>query len=181
MLVHLLLNRLELLDYLAAERPPDPSDDRARVIQVLMRWRATMPPEGIDPDEVTACLDALGEYDRREVGRFWERARSSGATDDYDPRLTPEHVSLRRRFGRTLTRAANAVTVERTSERELALGDGRDTPVLILGEKPSLRRDADRLERELGGKFLGSDASPAYRAARARKWKQLALAAGSDL
>jgi hypothetical protein len=172
MIVELLLDRLATLDYLAADHGRDPRDDRAREIGVLMRWRATEVPAGLDRAEIDACLEMLQRLDRGAAKRFARTGRLDGSEDgitQLGTRLIEE------RFPAVITATRNAVTAARTSTDALDIGPR----VLLLGERPSLAADAQALRQELGERFLDPRFSPEYRAARVRKWRQFALRASA--
>jgi hypothetical protein len=173
MLVLLLLDKVETLRYLAAERPRDAADDRARMIAILMRWVATTRP-GSERDEVAELVEALRRHDAKEAERLRRPARVEKEQRRQAERADRRQLALQLKFGRLIARAQNLVTNERTSSRTLVV-DRATGRRIILGERAALQDEAARLEAELGARFLSPEASPSYRAARARKWKQHVL------
>jgi hypothetical protein len=165
MIAELLLDRLATLDYLAADHGRDPRDDRAREIEVLMRWLATGVPDGIDRSQVADCLEALRLLDHAD-----------GARHDNKRAETIEKATraIAKRFPAVIATARNTVTAARTTTRVLVLDDEAKT-TLLLGERARLLVEADALRAELGERFLDPHSSPEYRAARVRKWRQLAV------
>jgi hypothetical protein len=121
MLVLLLLDKLATLRYPAAERPPDATYDRARTIEILMRWQATQPPEGVDRGDVKQLLTALRRHDWREAERSRRRFRDEKQRKREHARAAAREDALRRRYGEILSRARNAVTAERTTTNRLIL------------------------------------------------------------
>jgi hypothetical protein len=165
MIAELLLDRLATLDYLAAGHGRDLRDDRAREIEVMMRWLAIGVPDGIDRAQVAGCLEALQLLDHADGTRHGhERAKL----------IKKATQAIAKQFPTVITAARNAVTASRTTTRVLVLEDPKKTR-LLLGEQARLMAEAEPLRLELGQRFLDPRASPEYRAVRARKWRQFAL------
>jgi hypothetical protein len=182
MIVLLLLHRQALLRHLAADRPPDPRDDRARMIEALMRLRGLMLlanrdlPDGSTIGEVEHCLRVLERLDSIAAGRFRAHLQAGGFGEGADDRTRAGMFLIHRNFPAVMKIASGAAVASRISPSFVALGDAPEALRFQVGEQSRLAADAQRLERELGARFLDPRATPSYRAARARKWKQAALA-----
>jgi hypothetical protein len=129
-------------------------------------------------DEEAALLHDLEQLDHRAAGHSPPlHARTTARLRVYEPdddAIAREWAEIRSRHAPTLANVLREITESLYSTEKVTLGAGKGATVFELGEQARLRRQAEQLRRELGVRFLNPASSIEYRAARVRKWIQLA-------
>ena len=173
MLVELLLLTLEEYEDVAADPVADRATERWRMIEILQRRRA----QGLT-EEDAALLHDLEQLDRRTARDAPVlHARSAAGVRVYEPddeETAREWAEIRRRHAPALKSVLREITESVYSTEKMTLGEGNGAMVLELGEQARLRTQAEQLRRQLGARFIHPASSMEYRAARVRKWRQLA-------
>ena len=175
MVVVLIDDALLYLEAIAEDVVRHPAVERRQMILVLQAMTAT---SRHDDERALRLLDVLVGLDAHVVKNWGPRY----ILDDrgvWQPASEPRKIATAwrgiqdaREYRPLITRLRNQIAYELSSERELVLGNGR---TIILGERPHHQALLDQLRRELGKRYLVPTATVAYRCARVRKWKQLAL------
>ena len=181
MVVKLLSYTLDSLDAEAANISLGLTSKVERMWQVLQRRVAFARNGGQAPptSEELACLKALSQFEEALTDHGGDHflaidghGRSIYANPT--PQIMSAFAAIQRRFPTLMANLARQVGAEIGSPETLKLG--RYAPPFRLGEAEHARAQAARLRQELGSKFLSPEASAGYRAARVRKWRQLACA-----
>jgi hypothetical protein len=174
MLVELLLLTLEEYEDAAADPVADRATERWRMIEVLRRRRV----QGLT-DDAAGLLHDLEQLDHRAARRPSPllQARTTARLRVYEPdddETARGWAEIRRRHAPVLQGVLREITESVYSTEKMTLGAGKGAAVFEVGEQARLRVEAERLSRELGARFLNPASSMEYRAARVRKWLQLA-------
>jgi hypothetical protein len=173
MLVELLLLTLDEYEDAAADPVADRATERWRMIEILRRRRA----QGLTEEEA-ALLRNLEQLDRRTARNGpLLHARTTARVRVYEPddqETAREWAEIRRRHAPVLESVLREVTESVYSTEKMTLGEGYGAAVIELGEQARLRTQAAQLRRQLGSRFIYPTSSMEYRAARVRKWIQLA-------
>jgi hypothetical protein len=171
MTVVLLEHTLFAWEAMAEERAMHPADERARMVVQLRSEIAGQK----DPDqELRRCLRALEQLDSVVEGQGGPTF-TIGMSGRVEP--VPESVTVTRawrgiqqRWPKLITRLRNQVARAMSTERTMPLTATSSIPA---GERQRYALAASALRKELGERFLDASTPMAYRAAQARKWKQL--------
>jgi hypothetical protein len=175
MAVALIDDALLYVEAIAEDRLRHPADERKHMIIVLQAMTAT---SYRDDESALRLLDALVQLDihvTRNGGPRFTLDRDGvwkPVSEQEEVATFWREIQAAREYRPLITRLRNQMAAELSSERKLELGNGHS---IILGERPRHQQVLDQLRRELGERYLAPRASLAYRCARVRKWKQLAL------
>jgi hypothetical protein len=174
MVVVLIDDALLYLEEIAEDQISHPAAERRRMILVLLAMTATSHREDEDALRLLDALVRLDEHVTRTGGTRYISGDGGTWKAAREPRpIAQVWRAIQRRYPNLITWVRNQVVNEHSSERTLALGNGR---TIILGEQPRHDQLRRQLRAELGPRYLAANATLEYRCARVRKWKEQAMA-----
>jgi hypothetical protein len=142
---------------------------------MLLILQATIMTSRRDDQDAQGLHDALLRLDQELTARGGPHYTLS-EQGKWAPAAEPRAIAdawqaIQHRFPDLTSRLRNQIVKQRTSQRTLALAQHQ---TINLGEQPRHQQLLDQLKHELGARYFAPDATPAYRHARVRKWKEQA-------